>query len=231
MPHTVRTSRFGAAAALAFLMTWSAMPSAGQQKRSQMEITLERREGTVWKAVDPSLVLEQGDAVRFRFKSNIPGYLYVTNYGTSGQYTLLFPRVETGQRNLIQVSKEYLVPATEAQFRVSGPAGFESVFWLLSPVALGNQADPSPARPADYKPPVLRPRCDETSLRARGVCLDTRAGPRAVSEGDPLPGNLRKPAALAARELTIVHEQNQSVVSPSGTQSGPILCEFRLAHK
>lgn len=204
--------------------------TGAEEPRSRMEITLERREGRVWKAVEPTLVLASGDVVRFRFKANFNGYLYVTNYGTSGQSSLLFPREETGRDNAIRGGREYLVPATEAVLRISGPAGYESVYWLVSPVPLGNALDLTPSRSSDYRPPVLRPRCDDTIFRARGLCMDNAAGPRAVQEKDELPKELAPMRSATARELTIVQQRNQSVVSPSGTTAGPVLYEFRLAH-
>ncbi len=207
-------------------------PAAAQSGPSRMEITLERKEGTVWKAVDPALILASGDVIRFRFKSTFSGYLYVTDYGTSGQNTLLFPRVETGQKNLLESGKEYLIPATEAFFRVSGPPGYESVYWLISPVALGNTLDLTPARPSNYHPPLLLPRCDDTVLKARGLCLDAQAGPRVVDEKDKIPDELSTVKPAASRELTILQDHNQSVLSaPASTASAPFLYEFRLAHK
>lgn len=203
---------------------------AAQPRASRIEITVERRDGKDWKTVDPALVFEAGDVVRFRFKSSFDGYLYVTDYGTSGKYTLLFPRQETGQKNRIQGDKEYLIPATEAVFRVSGPPGYESVYWYVSPVALGSP-DLAPARPTNYKPPVLLPRCDDTALRARGLCLDAAAGPKKIEEGDKVPDNLAPMRRSAARELTIFQQENQSVLSTVGPAAEPLLYEFRLAHK
>ena len=49
------------------------------QGAHRMEIKLERLDGDSWKSVDPSLVLSQGDRIRFRFKTNFDGYLYVMN--------------------------------------------------------------------------------------------------------------------------------------------------------
>lgn len=203
---------------------------AAEAPRTKMEITLERKEGSVWKALDPTLVLASGDVVRFRFKANFNGFLYVTNYGTSGESTLLFPREETGSNNAIRSGREYLIPATEAVLRIAGPPGYESVYWLVSPVALTNRFDMTPSRPSNYRPPVLRPRCDDTTMRARGLCIDTSAGPRAVREKDDLPQELAPMRSATSRELTIVQQRNQSVVSPAGAAGGPVLYEFRLAH-
>src|SRR5882762_6568068 len=88
--------------------------STSQQGPYRMEIVLERRDGNVWRAVDPGLVLDQNDRVRFRFQTNFSGHLYVMNQSTSGTYSLLFPRDETGRDNQVQAGKEYLVPATQA---------------------------------------------------------------------------------------------------------------------
>src|SRR5215469_3106294 len=88
----------------------------------RMEITLERLDGATWRSVDPALVLAQDDRVRFRFRANFDGYLYVMNQSTSGRYEQLFPREETGQNNHIAGNKEYQVPATQTAFRITGPA-------------------------------------------------------------------------------------------------------------
>ena len=47
-----------------------------KQGAYRMEITLERLDGDAWRAVDPGLVLAQGDRVRFRYRTNFDGYLY-----------------------------------------------------------------------------------------------------------------------------------------------------------
>lgn len=221
-----RISRFSCVCVLA----WTVLPCRAQTGRPQIEVTLERKEAKGWKAVDPNLVLDSGDVIRFRFKSSFDGYLYVTNYGTTGQYSMLFPREETGRQNVVKSSHEYLIPATQAYFRISGPAGYESVYWLVSPVALGTLKELTPPHPSTFSPPRLQPRCDDTALRARGLCLDSSAGPRAIGEGDEVPENL-KGVRSKSRELTIVQQQNQSYVSPAGPGNAPILYEFRLAHK
>jgi hypothetical protein len=215
----------------AVLSSLVAILTFAQERTSRLEITLERKDGQAWKAVDPALVLAANDVVRFRFQSNFDGYLYVTNYGTTGKYSLLFPRQETGSQNRVRAGREYIIPATQTAFRISGPAGYESVYWLVSPVALGNSPDLTPAHPSNYKPPALLPRCDENMMRARGLCLDSQAGPRAVDQKEKLPDNLEPLRSATSRELTIVQDQNQSVVSASGNLSGPLLYEFRLAHK
>ena len=143
-----------------------------QQGAHRMEVTLERLEAGAWKSIDPSLVLEKDDRIRFKFKANFSGFLYVTNQSTSATSSLLFPRIDTGSNNRIIANREYVVPTTKGAFRVDGPAGYDVVAWTVSPVELGRPVAP----PLATMPPMnMTPRCDDTLFKARGACLDTAA--------------------------------------------------------
>jgi hypothetical protein len=202
-----------------------------------MEITLERREQAGWLAIDPGLILESNDRVRFRFRANFDGYLYVMNKGTSGSYELLFPREETGRENRIESGREYRIPATQAWFRIAGPPGHDIVYWLVTPLALesggsGPEYLPLPPPPASAPlPGNLLPRCDDAILRARGLCIDSSAGPRSVTEKEILPENLAGVPRANSRELVIMRKQDSSLISSPVPLKGPVLYEFRLAHK
>ena len=205
------------AAVLAILAAFSLTAQS-----QSMEIVLERHESGAWKTIDPGLVLGQGDLVRFRFRATFDGYLYVINSGTSGSHSLLFPGDSTGRDNRVQAGKDYFVPSTGASFKVAGPAGHDIVYWLVSPVPLGsNPVAAAPKRPAG----ALVPRCDQTIFRARGLCIDSSAGPRNVPADTALPF-----PNLTRRELVIVQDKDKARVSPSGKMTGPIVYEFRLAH-
>jgi hypothetical protein len=140
------------------------------QGTHRMELMLERLDGATWKTIDPALVLAQGDRVRFRFRTNFDGYLYVTNQSTSGKYEQLFPAKRPGQDNHIVAGKDYQVPATSVAFRIAGPPGHEVVYWLVSPGRLTDM----PARPtlpptgnhsAPYADSALRRRRHESARR------------------------------------------------------------------
>lgn len=194
----------------------------------RMEIVVERREANAWRAVDPSLVFDRGDRLRFRFRSNFDGYLYVLNHSTSGKYEQLFPRQETGRENRIIASREYLVPATQTAFRIAGPAGHEVLYWMVSPIAIAPQPPPPPEERRE--PKILIPRCDDAILRARGECIDHSAGPKLVPRGSDLPRNL-KAAGGEGSDLVFMRQKNTSVVASPEPLSGPVVYEFRLAHK
>jgi hypothetical protein len=198
------------------------------QPAQRMEITLERQQASQWKAVDPGFVFDKGDRVRFRFRANFNGYLYVMDYGTSGNYSLLFPREETGRENRIESGKEYQVPATQAWFRIDGPPGHDIVYWLVSPLALPNGAE----LPRTKQPPkTLLPRCDDSIFRARGLCIDSSAGLRGIPETEALPENLKGVPRARSRELVIMRKEDSSLVSSPVPLTGPVVYQFRLAHK
>lgn len=82
--------------------------------------------------VDPARDFQTGDRIRFAFESNIDGYLYVAQQGTSGNWTVLFPNPQiNGGRNAVRRFQEYEVPQGD-WFRFDGPAGTERVFVFLS---------------------------------------------------------------------------------------------------
>jgi hypothetical protein len=81
---------------------------------------------------DPAETFHSGDRVRFAFASNIDGYLYVVQRGTSGQWTVLFPDPEAnGGRNAIRKGEDYFVP-NNGWFAFDETPGTEEVFVVLS---------------------------------------------------------------------------------------------------
>ena len=197
----------------------------------RMEIKLERLDGDAWRAVDPALVLNQGDRIRFRFKTNFDGYLYVMNQSSSGKYDQLFPREETGNQNQVTANQEYQVPSNSSRFKIAGPAGYETVYWLVTPAKL-TDAPPRPgaAPTTPSKPPTLIPRCDDVILQARNECIDHAAGPRLMARGEELPQNL-KTVGTAPRDLLFMQQQGTSVISSPQPLTGPVIYEFRVAHR
>lgn len=197
-------------------LSFAGQASVSRQGAHRMEIILERLESGSWKVIDPTLVLDTNDKVRFKFKANFSGFLYVTNQSTSSTSSLLFPRSDTGANNRIVAHREYIVPATKGAFRVDGPAGYDVVAWMVSPVELGRLESPPVA---STPPPNMTPRCDDTLFRARGACLDTSAGP----QPDKDPGK--------KDDVVLIREKEYSVIASTAPLKAPLVYEFRLAHR
>jgi len=128
------------------------------------------------------------------------------------------------------------VPPGDSRFKIDGPAGYEVVYWLVSPVRL-NESDPGfKPLPPEYKatqPLNLIPRCDDTVLKARGACLDSSAGPKLIPRGDNMTPRelLEQSAGQGSGDLIVMRQQNKSVIASAEPLSGPIIYEFRVAHK
>lgn len=82
--------------------------------------------------VDPARDFHTGDRIKFAFESNVDGYLYVAQQGTSGNWTVLFPNPEiNGGRNQVKRFEEHEVP-NDTYFRLEGNPGQEQIFVFLS---------------------------------------------------------------------------------------------------
>jgi hypothetical protein len=232
--------------ALALLAAPAVLPAQpavhGPAKAELMEIVLEKKTGSTVQAMDVGHVFEKGDVLRFRLRPAFDGYLYVTNLGTSGKSSLLFPRPETGSDNRIDHAREYVVPATaDGWFEVSGPAGYETLYFVMSPVALANgsappaAANPNQGIPQGTPPPTMHPRCNDEIFKSRGECVDGTAGPRRVDPKATLPDTVRDlfgttPPGGNSRDLEFTKKSSSSVVSSVSPMSGPVVYEFLLAH-
>lgn len=227
------------AAVLLSLLAPQSAPSRPDTPR-RIVIQVEVRSNGEWKTVDPATIFESGAQVRFRAKTNFPGFLYVMNQGTSGAYALLFPREDTGSQNKVEPGREYVVPATSGAFRITGPPGQDIIYWMVTPLDIAPQSGGGsrpgyvplpPAPPPGTKMHTLLPRCDDAVLRARGDCVDSSAGLRKVEDPSALPPNLKDVPNLRSRELVFIRQQNAAVVSSPAAGDGPVVYEFRLAHK
>ena len=77
---------------------------------------------------------KSGERIRFVFKSNKEGYLYLLAIGSSGKGAILFPdnRINKGD-NLVAANKEYKVPFGEKSFVMDPTPGTEKVLVFFSP--------------------------------------------------------------------------------------------------
>jgi len=184
-----------------------------------VQVTLERKSGENWTAVDPRTVLPSGEKIRFRFSTSFAGYLYVFNRASDGSTDKLFPTGDANNR--VEPGQAYLIPGA-GDYVVDGPAGFDVTQWIVTPEPLSTL--PSELPQSDL-PSTLIPRCREGGLRPRGVgsCLDEHAGPQPVSVGK------LNAEPLKARNIRL-DKGDSRITSPSAKPSA-IVYEFRVAHQ
>jgi len=194
---------------------------------TSLDIVVERKDASGWQSVDPHFVFASGDRIRFVFRSGVPGYLYVLNRAPSGASEWIFPAANARADNQVARGQAYAIPADGA-FIISGPPGFETTVWILSPKPL--PAATAKALSAEDKTTQngedsLIPRCRDTFLIPRGLCTDDRAGVTPF----------RVPAqtnSLVARELSFTKDGDNTRITPQDDSSGnPIVYEFRIAHR
>jgi hypothetical protein len=198
------------------------------ETKPTIEVSLELRQGDRWLGVDSQAVFHSGDEIRFRFQTSLGGYLYVLNRTSNGDNTWLFPRPGQGQGSRVEPGPSYLVPGTEGSFIVGGRPGFDVTYWILSPTPIDTHEARLPE--AGSQPSTLEPRCRGDVLRARGLCVDDRAGARPLTQQDQAPLELPRNTTLVSRDLKFRTESGSTRISAPKSQWGVIVYEFRIAH-
>jgi len=197
-----------------------------------VDIVVERKDGTEWRAVDPHYVFASQDQIRFVFRSDVPGNLYVMNRTPSGASDWIFPAPGTDPENRVAAGQSYRIPA-QGGFVISGPPGFDTTVWILSPhpLQLGAAADAiadTPKERGANSQDNLIPRCSDTLLVARGPCTDDRAGAAPFHERLNLP----QADGLIARDLNFSNDGGRTRIAPRDQTSGNVIVyEFRIAHR
>lgn len=201
---------------------------ATDAKEGYVQVSLERKEGSDWKALDPRVVLNPRDRIRFKFETTYAGFLYVYNRGSDGLTERLLPG--EGADNRVEPGKSFTVPAA-GSFVIDGPEGFDVTYWIVSPEPLARIPMFDDAPKAATGPSTLIPRCKE-GLIARGGsgggCLDERAGPQATAN----PGKIvpKAQSTLKARSMRLEKDGEARIAAPTSKQA-PLIYEFRVAHK
>jgi hypothetical protein len=232
----------GALVLLFFLSTVATVRGQTANTANIFSIRLEQRKGSVVQAVPQSTVFRNGDILRFRLTSQIAGYLYVVDKGTTGSTSPLFPATSPSSDNRIEANRSYLVPADgDGWFEVSGPAGFDTLYFLVSssPMELPHPAGPGTgsntehpqAAPPPPPPPGLLPRCDDAIFKARGECLDTSAGVVPLAPDAAVPRELIPLARTASRDIVLTNDGDDTAVQPAPAAKLPLIYTFRLAHR
>ena len=205
--------------------------AAATGMRPALRISLEKK-GTDGKvqAVASDHVFDPGDVMHFKLQSDFDGYVYVLDQGSSGKFTTVYPSSDAGRDNRVRQGQTFSIPSLdESWFEVNGPAGFDVLYFLLSPNAIATP--PASAFVAPVPVNTLKPRCNDEIFKSRGECTDVRAGAAALPKDAPLPAPLQPIAGMASRDITVVKKPNGVSVGSSGNQTAPVIYTFRMAHR
>lgn len=227
--------------AVILALTAGALAAQGADPGRSLEVLLEKRAGAAWSAVEPGEILANGDQIRFRVKPDFPGRLYVLNRASTGRAQVLFPTSQTGEENRLAAGEEIVLPQTEGAFSISGPPGYEVIYWVAAPPD-SKVADPAELRalldrhPPQLMagvptPPRLMPRCDDAILRSRSVCVDAGAGARRLDETSLEEPNQSSSALFRARGVTVGRRDKAAVIKAAPAADGHLLFEYRIAHR
>ncbi len=181
--------------------------------------------------VRPEHVFAKDDVLRFRLTSGMDGFVYVVDHQSSGEYTVLLPSANTTAGNNVNSHAEFYVPSPgDGWFQVGGAAGFDTIYFLLSPVKLDVSTAEAKSKEKEKLPDSMMPRCNDAIFQARGECIDSSAGPAVLPRGAALPPQISTAASNASRDLVLVNDENGDV-KVTKTSAGPAVYVFRIAHK
>jgi Domain of unknown function (DUF4384) len=142
---------------------------------------------------DPSrFVFRSGDRIRFHVKTNVPGYLYVVNRGSSGRDTMLFPYVGMPDRlNRVEGQKDYAIPP-RGWIMFDNQPGEEVLLFAISPNSLTNLLEAS--SPGSSLSPLASGRLIDV--------VDRRGAKDLLVETDNTPGQQATYLGAAVRPVT-----------------------------
>ena len=192
-------------------------------------MTVQRAHGDDWEIVDARTIFKPGEQIRFRFRASFPGYLYVLDETSSGTFVWLFPDQNSGLNNQVQPGEWSLIPATQGAFGIPPSAGFETIYWIVSPEPLRNLN--LNAAPRTMHQTTMVPRCEEGVLKARGACLDRNAGPKPVGDTARLQQMMGTGAPLRSRDISFDHGSKSSIVKVKNLAGDALVYEFWIAHQ
>jgi hypothetical protein len=209
----------------------AAPAKAAATNRPALRITLEKKapDGKIT-PVGSDHVFDQGDTVHFKVQSDFDGFIYVMDQGTSGKFASVYPSAEAGSNNRVAQGQMFSIPSIdESWFEISGPAGFDVLYFLLSPESIATPPPSAFVAPGPIS--SLKPRCNDAVFKARGECTDINAGPAPLPKDAPLPAPLEPIASMASRDITVVKKQGGvQVGGSSGNRTAPVIYTFRMAH-
>jgi hypothetical protein len=86
---------------------------SGQATGMKVTILLAGANGSLT-PVDPKREFSPGEEIKVALESNMRGYVYLVNFGSSGKNSVVFPNARAGESHLIQPYRQRIIPFTYA---------------------------------------------------------------------------------------------------------------------
>lgn len=176
--------------------------------------------------VDSSYTFHSGDKVRLQIESNVDGYLYVMQKGSTGKDRMLFPdpRINGGD-NKIARGILYSVPGSQ-WFTFDNNPGIENLTVAVSRTPM--KSVQPPASPKEAKPKETKPNEDEGLVSVVSVVEELNQNVRSrdlvlFQEKAPSVTAPAQPVAAPAVQSTIV-------INTSDSSNNAVYTEIKLKH-
>jgi hypothetical protein len=182
-------------------------------------------------AADPDRIFKPGECIALEFEPNRSGYLYIFERASNGRWILLFPSASlAGESNAVRSRKTVRVPAKDC-FEVSGVAGQEDVFAVLSrnvedlyalneSIKASAESDPKEGTPA-----VLQPQTDQTILFTQLLEDEINRMKTGLQDRELRVKKVAQPEQAGERANAVY------VVNASQTPSDRIFTEIHIVHR
>jgi hypothetical protein len=110
----------------------ASMPASGAPPLGLRYTVLKLAAGDTPTEVPTDTVFHAGDRIRFSVEANAPGYLYIVNQGSSGNWKPMFPSAEIEDgNNRIEGWRPYTMPP-KSRLAFDSTVGTENLFIVLS---------------------------------------------------------------------------------------------------
>ena len=166
--------------------------------------------------VDPSHTFMSGDKIRLQFESNVDGYLYVLQKGSTGRDKMLFPNPQINAgNNQVQRGITYSVPAGQ-WFTFDNNPGVEQLTVVLSRTPM--KSVPQEAKPQGDSSVSVVSVVEELnqSVRSRDLVLFQEKAPEVKPSGQPISAPVT---------------QSTIIVNTSQDQNNAVYTDIKLKHE
>jgi hypothetical protein len=203
-----------------------------------LKYTIIKRSGSQVMEVPADTTFHARDGIQLKVETNVPGYLYIVNKGSSGTWKPMFPapEIESGN-NHVNGFQPVTLPSPDHQMTMDQQPGTENLFIVFSrePVpdfeeliySLRDKSAPARPQSAPSRPQATPPR--DRVVMARVDIDDATVGRlRRVYSRDLI---IDKVTTDTPPDTTARKEDAVYVVNPNGSADARLVADLPLKHQ